>query len=255
MPERLHPAGDFDYEALGAGYSGFRRPDPGIAAYVHRALGDAETVLNVGAGAGSYEPQDRYVVAVEPSASMRSQRPRHLVPALDATAESLPFDDDAFAAAMATITVHQWADVDAGLREIRRVTRGPVVILTFDAEALLDFWLEEYVPEIIAIEQRRFPRIGHIEDVLGGEVEVVPVPIPADCVDGFGEAYYARPEAFLDPDVRSAQSGWAHVEPDAVERGIQRLRTDLASGAWDAAHGHLRAEPERTGAVRLIVAR
>jgi SAM-dependent methyltransferase len=120
VPERLRPAGDFDYEALGAGYSGFRRPDPRIAAYAHRALGDAETVLNVGAGAGSYEPQDRHVVAVEPSASMRSQRPRHLVPALDATAEPLPFDDDAFGAAMATIIVHQWAGVDARLREMRR---------------------------------------------------------------------------------------------------------------------------------------
>ena len=187
---RERPAGDFDYEAAGSGYAMRRRPDPRIAALVHDAIGDAQTVINVGAGAGSYEPVDRYVVAVEPSAVMRAQRPAHLTPALDASAEALPFDDDAFAAAMATVTVHQWTDCDAGLREMRRVSRGPVVVMTFDATALLDYWLNDYFPDVIATERRRFPDIDHIVRVLGGDVEIVHVPIPADCTDGFGEAYY-----------------------------------------------------------------
>ena len=251
---RAVPAGDFDYEAGGQGYALLRRTDPRIAAYVHAALGDARRVVNVGAGAGSYEPADREVTAVEPSAAMRAQRPRHLAPAIDATAERLPFDDDSFDAAMATITIHQWADLDAGLRELRRVSRGPVVILTFDGDALARFWLDDYVPEVIAIERRRFPAVEHVAAVLGGAVTVTPVPIPIDCVDGFGEAYYGRPEALLDPDVRAAQSGWALVDEDAVARGVERLRAALASGAWDRAYGRLREQPERVGAVCLIVA-
>jgi hypothetical protein len=249
---RQAPAGDFDYEAHGAGYVVRRQPDPRIAALVHAALGDARTVINVGAGAGSYEPLDRHVVAVEPAAAMRAQRPHHLAPALDATAEHLPFDDDSFDAAMAMITIHQWSDVDAGLRELRRVSRGPVAILTFDADALLDFWLNEYVPEVTATERARFPAIQQVVAILGGEVDVIDVPIPIDCTDGFGEAYYARPEAFLAPDVRAAQSGWVLTDPDAVDRGIAKLADDLASGRWDERHGHLRSQPERVGAVRLI---
>jgi SAM-dependent methyltransferase len=252
---REAPAGDFDYEAHGGGYARRRQPDPRIAARVHAALGDARTVVNVGAGAGSYEPLDRHVVAIEPAAAMRAQRPRHLAPAIDATAERLPLDDDSVDAAMAMITIHQWSDLDAGLRELRRVARGPVVLLTFDGDALLDFWMNEYVPEVVATERSRFPAIDHVVRVLGGEAEVIAVPIPLDCTDGFGEAYYGRPEAFLQDDVRAAQSGWVLTDPDAVARGMARLAEDLESGAWDARHGHLRTQPERVGAVRLIVAR
>ena len=252
---RQAPAGDFDYEAHGDGYTNRRQPDPRIAAMVHAALGDARTVINVGAGAGSYEPLDRYVVAVEPSAAMRAQRPHHLAPALDATAERLPFDNDSFDAAMAMITIHQWGDVDAGLRELRRVSRGPVAILTFDAEALAGLWLNEYVPEVIATERARFPTIDHVVAVLGGEVEVIDVPIPIDCTDGFGEAYYGRPEAFLEADVRAAQSGWVLTDHDAIARGVAKLADDLSSGRWDERHGHLRSQPERVGAVRLVVGR
>jgi SAM-dependent methyltransferase len=172
---RQLPAGDFDYESGGSGYARRRRTDPRIAARVHAALGDARTVVNVGAGAGSYEPRDRAVTAVEPSAAMRAQR---ATPALDATAEALPFPDDAFDAAMATVTIHQWPDLDRGLRELRRVARGPVVILTFDGEALARFWLAAYVPEVIATEQRRFPAIDRVAAVLGGDVTVTRVPIP-----------------------------------------------------------------------------
>lgn len=250
---RESPAGDFDYEAGGSSYARYRRADPRIAAQLHAALGKARSVLNVGAGAGSYEPRDREVTAVEPSAAMRAQRPRGLPPAVDATAEDLPFPDDSFDAAMAIVTVHQWPDADAGLREMRRVSRGPVVILTFDGEAIERFWLGEYFPQILAAESRRYPRIDHIVDVLGGRAcvsEVVAVPI--DCTDGFTEAYYARPEMFLDPEARAAQSVWQFASEAETADGLSQLAKDLKSGRWDQRHGRLRAVPEYRGAIRLV---
>jgi SAM-dependent methyltransferase len=254
MRERQGVAGDTDYERGGDGYAGARRADPHVEAFVHRALGDARTVINLGAGAGSYEPLDRHVVAVEPSAAMRAQRPRHLAPALDATAEALPYDDGAFDAAMAMVTVHQWPDLARGLGELRRVARGPVVVLTFDGDALGRFWLDDYCPEVIATEQRRMPAIPRLVELLGGPslVTVETVPIPIDCTDGFAEAFYARPERLLDPAVRRAQSAWTFVDDAAEERGIARLADDLASGAWDARHGHLRDAPTYDGALRLV---
>jgi hypothetical protein len=219
---RSRPAGDFDYEPEGAGYASHRRPDPRIAALLHGALGPARTVLNVGAGAGSYEPQDRYVAAAEPSASMRSLRPPELAPAIDATAENLPFDDGSFDAAMASVTVHQRADTRRGLEELRRVSRGPVVILTFDGDALDRLWLGDYLTELFAAERRRYPAIEEICSILGGRTEVQPVPIPIDCTDGFTEAFYARPEQFLDPEVRRAQSVWGlswRTSPRRASRG------------------------------------
>jgi SAM-dependent methyltransferase len=245
-------AGDFDYEAGGTGYAVHRRPDPRIEARVHAALGDAKTVINVGAGAGSYEPLDRVVTAVEPSAAMRAQRPPHLSEAIDAVAEDLPFPDDSFDAAMAMVTIHQWSDTDRGLRELRRVSRGPVVILTFDGEALGRLWLTDYAPELIEVERRRYPGIDHVCEVLGGRCTVTAVPIPIDCTDGFGDAYYARPEKFLDPQVRQAQSAWGFLDESVVSRTVERLRGDLESGEWDRRHGALRAQPEYLGAVRLI---
>ncbi|MFU8875284.1 methyltransferase domain-containing protein [Micromonospora sp. SL4-19] len=248
-------AGDFDYDTHGSGYSGQRRTDPRIAALLHEALGDARTVLNVGAGAGSYEPNDRYVVAVEPSAAMRGQRPTSAVPAIDATAEELPFDDDAFDAAMATVTVHQWSDSTKGLAELRRVSRGPIVVLTLDGDALDLLWLAEYAPELIAAERRRYPAIDAIAAAIGATCDVIPVPIPIDCTDGFTEAFYARPERFLDPGVRAAQSAWGFVEPDAALAAMEQLRSDLESGAWDARYGHLRTQKEFLGSLRLLVGR
>jgi SAM-dependent methyltransferase len=185
---------------------------------------------------------------------MRSQRPAHLGPAIDATAEHLPFAEASFDAAMAMVTVHQWADTDQELRELRRVSRGPVVVLTFDGDALDLLWLADYVPELIAAERRRYPAIQHIRDVLGGTSTVTRVPVPADCVDGFTEAYFARPERFLDPAVRQSQSAWGFVEKAAIERGITRLRADLDSGAWDGRYGTLRTQPQFTGSLRLITA-
>jgi SAM-dependent methyltransferase len=251
---RRAPAGDFDYEAGGTGYAQQRRPDPRIAALVHAALGSARTVLNVGAGAGSYEPTDREVTAVEPSEAMRAQRPAHLTRAIDATAEALPFADGSFDAAMATITVHQWTDTDAGLREMRRVSRGPVVVLTFDGDALDTLWLASYVPEFLIVEARRYPAIDHIRSVLGATSTVADVAIPIDCVDGFTETYYARPEAFLDPAVRRSQSAWGFLDPAIVDARMAQLRADLESGEWDRRYGYLRSQPEFVGALRLITA-
>lgn len=245
-------AGDFDYERHGHGYTAQRRTDPRIAALVNQALGDAQTVLNVGAGAGSYEPEDREVLAVEPSPAMRAQRPAHLAPAIDAVAEALPFDDDSVDAAMAMITVHQWPDAAKGLGEMRRVTRGPVVVLTFDGEALDRFWLADYIPELLEHERRRMPLIEAICAALGPETEVQTVPVPFNCLDGFSEAFYGRPERFLDDEVRRAQSFWGFANPGVEDRFVASLRADLASGSWDERHGALRTQPFYRGSLRLI---
>lgn len=248
----MSPAGDFDYERGGAGYSVRRRPDPSIAALVRRSLGHAKTVINVGAGAGSYEPDDLDVTAVEPSAMMRSQRRRDR-PAIDAVAEHLPFGDATFDAAMASVTIHQWLDRDQGLREMRRVARGPVVVLTFDPEVLDRFWLAHYAPELIEAERARYPTIEHIGRVLGGDTEVIDVQIPRECTDGFTEAYYARPESFLDDNVRHSQSAWSFVNEDEAAESVGRLRHDLSTGEWDRRFGDLREQPYFVGSLRLLV--
>ena len=250
----MKPAGDFDYEALDSDYAAVRRADPRIERLVRRELGNARSVVNVGAGAGSYEPPDLLVAPVEPSSSMRAQRPPNRPPALNAVAENLPFLDSSFDAGMAMVTVHQWSDLDGGLRELRRVSRGPVVILTFDGDALDRFWLAEYVPELIAAERRRYPAIDHIRDVLGGSSAVTAVPIPTGCTDGFTEAFYGRPERFLDPAVRRSQSAWGFVSPEVEKKAVERLRRDLESGEWDRAYGLARELPEFHGSLRLIVA-
>ncbi len=251
---RDRPAGDVDYETGGEHYATVRRPDPRIAAAVRRAIGGASSLVNVGAGAGSYEPADLTVTPVEPSASMRSQRPAHLAPAVDAVAEELPFGDDAFDAGLASFTVHQWPDLGAGLGEIRRVTRGPVVVLTADPVPLRSFWLGEYAPELIERESGRMPPIEAIVALLGGRGVVDPVPLPADCTDGFAEAFFGRPEAFLDERVRRSQSAWSFVDPAVEARSVDDLRAALADGSWDRRHGHLRSVAEYPGSLRLITA-
>lgn len=247
----MRVAGDFDYERGGGGYARVRRTDPRLAARVHAALGTARTVVNVGAGAGSYEPADRLVTAVEPSAAMRAQRLADR-PAIDARAEHLPFPDASFDAAMAMVTVHQWPDLAGGLRELRRVSRGPVLILTFDPDCLDRLWLVDYLPELIASERRRFPTLDRLVAGLG-PCAISELAIPLDCADGFLEAYYGRPEAFLDPAVRHAQSSWGFLDPMTVEAGLARLRAELASGEWDRRYGRLRSQPEFAGALRLLV--
>jgi SAM-dependent methyltransferase len=246
-------AGDVDYGAIGRSYARFRQPEPLIATQILEALGDARTVLNVGAGTGSYEPTDREVTAVEPSASMRAQRPANLGVAIDAVAEDLPFADGSFDASMATVTVHQWSDLEQGLAEMRRVTRGPVVLLVCDPALMQDYWLNDYIPEVRAIEASRFPPIHRIAAALGGTIRVEPVPIPLDCRDGFNEAYYGRPEALLDPEARLACSSWSLVPEAAVDRFVRHLTGDLASGRWDERYGHLRVQPFFNGPLRLVV--
>lgn len=246
----------FDYDKSGQKYSGIRRTDPRIAAYVNRLLEGAQTILNVGAGAGSYEPADKYVIAVEPSLVMRQQRKsNNKVPALDAKAGELPFDDRSFDASMAMVTVHHWPDISKGLKELRRVTQGPVIIMTFDPQALDQFWNAVYFPELIAVEKARYPEIPYITDALGGDCEVIPIPIPLDCLDGFQEAYYGRPEAFLEKEVRMAQSAWGFLEEGLEEKRVAELAADLESGAWDKKYGHFRTQPYFTCALRLIVSR
>jgi len=241
------------YNRTGSGYAKERRPDPRLARPISEALGSARTVLNVGAGSGSYEPRDRYVLAVEPSATMRGQRPTALPPALDAVAESLPLDDDCVEAAMALLTVHHWSDSLAGLREMRRVSRGPVVILTFDVEVEAKNWLaRDYVSEIISDNRRRFLEPAAIAEILG-RPSILEIPVPGDCSDGFFEAFLTRPEAYLRSEVRKAQSGWHQLGREIEQRAVAHLAKDLASGAWDERYGHWRERPSYDGGLRLVV--
>jgi SAM-dependent methyltransferase len=219
------------YDTIGATYTATRRTEPRIAARIWAALGDARTVLNVGAGTGSYEPTDRYVLAVEPSALMRSQRPQDAAPCLAGSAEKLPFDDQSFDAAMAVCTVHHWQDPIAGLREMRRVARRVVVFL-FDTSDPDQFWLtRDYLPEFAGLRSCIvLASLPELAGAIGARLESV--PIPWDCADGFFEAHWRRPEAYLDEAVRRGVSVWNEVGPDAEQRAVRRLRDDLTSGRW-----------------------
>jgi SAM-dependent methyltransferase len=241
------------YDRTGDGYARQRRADPRLAEPIQGALASARTVLNVGAGAGSYEPLDRYVLAVEPSATMRRQRPSWLPPAVDATAESLPLDDRSIDAAMAVLTVHHWSDPVTGLEELRRVARGPVVVLGIDAEVEGRSWLaRDYVPEVTVDNRNRFLEPAAIAEILG-QAAISEVPVPSDCVDGFFAAFLTRPEAYLRSEVRRAQSGWHQLGPEIEQRAVAHLAADLASGEWDRRHGAWRTCASYDGGLRLIV--
>ena len=217
------------YDTIGATYTVTRRTEPRIAARIWAALGDARTILNVGAGTGSYEPPDRDVTAVEPSALMRAQRPAGAAPCVAATAESLPFEDQSFDAAMSVSSIHHWQDPIAGLREMRRVARR-VVVFTFDASDPSQFWLpRDYLPEFADLHVGR-PSLTEQAGAIEARTE--PVLIPWDCADGLFEAYWRRPEAYLDENVRRGVSVWARVGPDAEGSAVHSLRHDLASGRW-----------------------
>ncbi|MEU8759610.1 class I SAM-dependent methyltransferase [Streptomyces sp. NPDC048659] len=237
---------------VGPDRSSRRRPDDRIAQAIAEALGGARSVVNVGAGAGSYETAAGRITPVEPSESMRARRPVRLARAVDAVAEDLPFPDDTFDGAMTLFSVHQWSDVTAGLRELRRVTRGPVVVLTCDPLLVRDFWLYAYAPEVLDAEARRHPPLATMAAALGGTVETRRVPIPLDCTDGFNEAYFGRPEMLLDPAARQACSAWSFIDDDARERFDRKLTDDLRSGAWDARHGHLRTRPTYEGSLVIV---
>lgn len=220
------------YDSIGTTYTVTRRTEPRIAARIWAALGDARSILNVGAGTGSYEPPDRDVLAVEPSEVMRSQRPAGAAPCVAAVAENLPFADESFDAAMAVASVHHWQDPIAGLREMRRVARRVVVFThdSSDAGWRLRFWLtRDYLPEVANLMDGR-PSLTELASAIGARTE--PVLIPWDCADGFFEAYWRRPEAYLDESVRRGVSVWARVGPDAEQRAVRSLSDDLASGRW-----------------------
>lgn len=216
------------YDTIGINYSDLRKPEARIAAMIWDALGSAKTVLNVGAGAGSYEPADRQVTAVEPSLEMIGQRRPSPATVIQGCAEDLPFDDNSFDASMAILTVHHWADKAQGFSELRRVTRGRIVILTYDP-AFRGFWLADYIPELVTLDEAQMPDMAKYEEWLG-PVEILPVPIPHDCKDGFLCAYWRRPEAYLDPRVRAAISSfWAIGD---VSEALGRLEQDIDEGVW-----------------------
>ena len=240
---------DAKYDTIGVNYAELRRPDPRIDARIAKALGPARTVIIIGAGTGSYEPSDRDVMAVEPSIEMIRKRPPGAAPVVQASADRLPFPDCSFDAAMAILTIHHWPDKQAGLREIRRVTCGPIVILTFDPAARP--WLTDYFPQLTALDEAQMPSLTDFARWLGS-VRVEPVPVPRDCSDGFLYAYWVRPHAYLDARVRSGSSSFWSI--DDVGSGLERLRGDLETREWQRAYGHLLHQPDYDAGYRLVIA-
>lgn len=237
------------YDTIGINYAQLRKPDPRIAATIWAALGRAETVLNVGAGTGSYEPLDREVTAVEPSLEMIRKRSPSTAEVIQASANDLPFDDDTFDASMAILTVHHWPDKVAGLREMRRVTRGRIVLLTFDPSHRP--WLTDYLPELATLDEAQMLAMSDYEKWLG-DVHVAPVPVPHDCTDGFLYANWRQPEAYLDARIRSGSSSfWAIGD---VEAGLQRLKQDLETGEWKRRYAELLKREAYDAGYRLVVA-
>jgi len=238
------------YDRIGLNYSELRKPDPRIAARIEAALGESRTILNVGAGAGSYEPAGREVTALEPSVEMIRQRSTPAAAVVQGRAEDLPFADRSFDGSMAVLTVHHWSDPAKGLGEMRRVTRGPVVILTYDP-SFRGFWLADYFPALVALDEAQMPDMAEYERRLG-PVAIAPVPIPNDCSDGFLCAYWRRPAAYLDPRVRAAMSSfWALGD---LSEALARLKEDLDSGAWAERYGDLLALEALDCGYRLVVA-
>jgi SAM-dependent methyltransferase len=237
------------YDIIGTNYLELRKPDQRIAKIIQNALGSAQTVLNVGAGTGSYEPTDRSLIAVEPSLEMIRKRNPAAARAIEANADNLPFDDKRFDASMAILTIHHWPDKEAGLREMRRVTRGRIILLTFDPSHRP--WLTDYLPELAALDEAQMPTMSDYERWLGS-VQVTPVMVPHDCSDGFLYAYWRRPAAYLDTYIRSGSSSfWAIGN---AETGLQNLRQDLETGEWDRRYAQLLALDQYDAGYRLVVA-
>ena len=238
------------YDTIGHGYARKRQPDPRIATRIGAALEGCESILNVGAGTGSYEPAGRRVVAVEPSAVMIGQRTAEAAPAVRGTAAALPFADASFDASLAVLTIHHWPDLAGGMHELRRTARKRVVLLTFDT-SIGGFWLTDYFPEILELDAQAMPSFDELRKHLGA-FRVEEVPVPHDCVDGFLGAYWRRPEAYLEPAVRNATSVFSMLKE--LDAGVERLSTDLASGEWQQRYGHLLERDELDLGYRLLVA-
>ena len=251
----LNSQGQFDYNSDGKKYSGYRKADLRISKYIWDELGNAKTVLNIGAGAGSYEPTDRYIIAIEPSETMRKQRSPYLPPAINATAESIPLDDQSVDAAMAILTVHHWPDQFKGLNEIRRVTRGPIVIMTFDSASATEFWMFDYCPEMKLVEEKRYGPIQNLIQILEEPYQITEVPVPVDCTDKFQVALYARPEEFLNPEVRKSQSAWKFLPAGAEDKFLESLSAELGNGEWDRKYGHLRKQSQIRCQLRVLTLR
>jgi SAM-dependent methyltransferase len=242
------------YDQLGQGYILRRRPDPRIAQALRAALGSAQRIVNVGAGTGSYEPPDRSVVAVEPSTVMIAQRAPGAAPVVQAVAEALPFADGTFDAGLIVLSAHHWQNLDSGLREVRRVVRERIVILSWDPTAGQSFWLTaHYLPQLLDFERDRFDYAARMASILG-PLDQHALPIPADCTDGFLGAYWGRPEAYLDPQVRASISTFHLLDESQVEEGLNRLALDLSSGAWGARFGSLRREVELDVGYCILIA-
>ena len=242
------------YDRIGTTYGGTRRPDRRIEKQIVRALGDARSVVNVGAGVGSYEPRDRDVVAVEPSAVMLAQRPPDAAPAIQGTAEELPFEDGSFDAALAVLTMHHWSDWRRGVAELRRVARRRIVVLTFDPAYIRRYWLvRDYLPQIAVVDDGRFQPLATVAEELGG-AETLPVPIAHDCTDGFLCAAWKRPLTYLDDTARANISNLAVLPPEVVNPAMARLERDVVEGSWAERNAHLLELDEADFGYRLLVA-
>jgi SAM-dependent methyltransferase len=243
------------YDRIGREYARTRREDPRFAAAIQSALGDARTVVNVGAGTGSYEPPDRHVIAIEPSDVMAAQRPAEAPPAIRASAARLPLRDGGVDAAMAVLTIHHWdRDQERGVREMRRVARDAVVILTYDATVSARMWLmADYLPEVAELDRRIFPAPELLANWLGGTTRIEALPIPSDTPDWMLGSFWAHPERVVDEQARNATSGFARMDTAVVERVVSAVGSDLQSGAWDARHGHLRGLDSYDAGLRLLI--
>jgi SAM-dependent methyltransferase len=242
------------YDQTGVSYSQTRRPDPRIAAAIGRALAGFASVANIGAGTGSYEPAQT-VVAIEPSRVMIRQRPTGTAPAVQAAAEALPLRTGAVEAALAVLTVHHWTDIAGGVSEMLRVARRRAIILTWDHDVIKDFWLlRDYVPAAAETDARLAVPINDLISLLGRDtVSVVTLPVPHDCVDGFGGAYWRRPHAYLDDTVQRGMSLFSMTPEDQLEEGLTRLRLDLSTGQWQRRHADLLDKPELDLGYRLLI--
>jgi SAM-dependent methyltransferase len=241
------------YDEIGASYTATRRPDPRIGKLIDAALGDARSVINVGAGSGSYEPPQT-VLAVEPSPVMISQRPSGSAPVVRARAEALPIGDNSADAVMALLTVHHWTDREAGVAELRRVARRRIVVLTWDQPVTREFWLlRDYLPEAAAFDDSRAVPVDYLAELLG-TTRIKPVPVPHDCTDGFAVAYWRRPQAYLDPVVRAGMSILAQLGDDVLRPGLARLSADLESGRWQERQSGLLGQEVFDGGYRLLIA-
>lgn len=245
------------YDTIGQEYARYRREDPSLQKRIRERLGSARTVVNVGAGGGSYEPTDLHVIAIEPSDVMAAQRPRSRAPAIRASAESLPLRDESVDAAMSVLSLHHWDDArERGVRELRRVARDTVLILTFDAAVSGRMWLmSEYLPEVAALDHAIFPAPEQIAGWLGGDVQIEPVLLSRETPDWMLGSYWAHPERVLDAGARQATSGFARMPAHVVERAVANVQRDLSDGSWDRRHGKLRGLSEYDVGLRLISAR